>query len=110
MGSVGPKTEEGRPGMRDDTSVIALVSGARHGDKLAWSVLVERYAPLVWSICRRHGLSRSDADDVGQTLWLRLVEHLQFLRDPAALPGWIATTTRRGCLLVLRAARWVEPA
>jgi RNA polymerase sigma factor (sigma-70 family) len=91
--------------MRDDPTVIALVSRAGDGDRAAWDQLVERYAPLVWSICRQFRLSRVDADDVGQGVWLRLVEHLPTLREPAALPGWIATSTRRECLRVLRDGR-----
>jgi RNA polymerase sigma factor (sigma-70 family) len=88
--------------MRDDPTVIALVTRAHNGDKTAWDQLVERYAPLVWSICRRYRLSRPDIDDVGQGVWLRLVEHLPKLRDPAALPGWLVTTTSRECLRVVR--------
>ncbi len=88
--------------MRDDPTVIALVQRANDGDAAAWDELVERYAPLVWSICRRYRLDRPDADDVGQGVWLRLVEQLPLLRDPAALPGWLATTTARECLRVRR--------
>jgi RNA polymerase sigma factor (sigma-70 family) len=88
--------------MRDDPAVIDLVSRANNGDAAAWDQLVERYAPLVWSICRRYRLSRPDADDVGQGVWLRLVEYLPALREPAAVPGWLATTTHRECLRVLR--------
>jgi RNA polymerase sigma factor (sigma-70 family) len=91
--------------MRDDLTVIDLVTRANNGDKSAWDQLVERFAPLVWSICRRYQLGRPDADDVGQGVWLRLVEHLPALRDPAALPGWLATTTQRECLRVLRAGQ-----
>ena len=91
--------------MRDDPSVVALVARAREGDKRAWDEIVERYAPLVWSICLRHRLSEHDAADVGQTVWLRLVEQLRVLREPAALAGWLATTTRRESLRVLRASR-----
>ena len=90
--------------MRGDPVVTDLVIRARNGDKQAWDALVERYAPLIWSICRRHRLGGADADDVGQSVWLQLVEHLGTLRDPAALPGWLATTTRRECGRVLRAA------
>ena len=36
--------------MRDDPSVIRLVERARDGDQHAWNELVERYAPLVWSV------------------------------------------------------------
>jgi RNA polymerase sigma factor (sigma-70 family) len=95
--------------MRDDPDVVAMVTAARDGDKDAWNWLVDRYAPLVWSICRRYGLSSSDAEDVGQNVWLRLVEHLAKIREPAALPGWIVTTTRRECLRLLRLAQRVEP-
>jgi len=91
--------------MRDDSVVTDLVIRARHGDQRAWDALVERYAPLVWSIGRRYQLGRADTDDVGQTVWLRLIAQLDALRDPAALAGWIATTTRRECGKVRRAAR-----
>ena len=88
-----------------DSSVRDLVARARNGDKQAWDALVERYAPLIWSICRRHRLGHADADDVGQSVWLRLVDQLNRVREPAALPGWIATTTRRECVRVLSAAQ-----
>ena len=89
----------------DDVPVTALVTRARNGDKQAWDELVDRYAPLIWSICRRYRLRRADADDVGQGVWLRLVDQLGSLRDPAALPGWLATTTQRECGRVLRVSR-----
>jgi RNA polymerase sigma factor (sigma-70 family) len=89
--------------MRDDPSVNLLVTRARAGDQQAWNVLVERYAPLVWSICRRYDLGGADASDAGQNVWLRLVDQLGNIRDPAALPGWLATTARRECNRVLRA-------
>jgi RNA polymerase sigma factor (sigma-70 family) len=91
--------------MRDDPSVILLVGRAAGGDQEAWNELIERYAPLVWSICVRYGLGRDDIDDVGQSVWVQLVEHIGRLRDAAALPGWLATTTRHECLRILRAAR-----
>jgi RNA polymerase sigma factor (sigma-70 family) len=96
---------EDRTAMRDDPPVARLVTRARDGDKAAWDAIVDRYAPLIWSICRRYQLDRPDADDVGQSVWLRLVDQLAFIREPAALPGWIATTTRRECGRVVTAAR-----
>jgi len=91
--------------MRDDPSVTALVLRVRDGDQAAWDELIERYSPLVWSICVRYQLARHDIDDVGQSVWLLLVEQIGRLREPAALPGWLATTTRHECLRILRAAR-----
>jgi RNA polymerase sigma factor (sigma-70 family) len=89
--------------VRDDPTVTALVTRADEGDQSAWDEIVERYAPLVWSICRRYRLDRADTDDVAQNVWLRLVEQLSALREPAALPGWLATTTQRECYRVRRA-------
>ena len=88
-----------------EPTVTDLVARAKDGDKQAWDALVERYAPLIWSICRRHRLSRADADDVGQSVWLRLLRPAGPGRDPAALPGWLATTVRRECLRVLCTAQ-----
>lgn len=91
--------------VRNDPVVMELVIRARDGDQHARDALVERYAPLIWSICRRHRLGDADAKDVGQTVWLQLVNQWSAIRDPAALPGWLATVARRECVRVLRAAR-----
>src|SRR5215472_8961903 len=88
--------------MRDDPDVVTLVTRAAGGEAAAWNELVERYAPMVWSICTRYRLSSQDVEDVGQNVWLRLVEQIRNLREPAALPGWLATTAQRECLRVLR--------
>jgi RNA polymerase sigma factor (sigma-70 family) len=85
--------------------VTDLVDRARSGDSAAWDALVDRYAPLIWSVCRKHQLGRADADDVAQSVWLYLVDRLDQIRDAAALPGWLATTTRRECWRVMRTSR-----
>jgi RNA polymerase sigma factor (sigma-70 family) len=100
------------PSLTDDTDrrcngpvVTDLVTRARNGDRQAWDALVDRYAPLIWSICRRHRLGDADAGDVGQSVWLKPADQPGTLRDPAGLPGWLATTTRRECGRIVRAAR-----
>ena len=90
---------------REDPVVVALVTRARNGDRQAWDALVERYAPLIWSICRRHQLGGADAEDVGQSVWLKLADQLDRIRDPASLPGWLATRTWRECGRILRDTR-----
>ena len=96
--------------MRDDPSLTRLVTSARAGDNEAWDALVERYAPLIWSICRRYRLTEAEAADVGQNVWLYLVGQLDKLRDPAALAGWLVTTTQRECGRALRTARGPQAA
>src|SRR6202043_737505 len=74
----------------------------------AWHELVDRYAPLVYTICTRYRLSNHDIEDVGQNVWLLLVDQLGKLREPAASPGWLAPTPARGCLRVVAAANTAE--
>jgi len=89
----------------DDDLQVALVTRAAEGDPVAWDEIVDRYAPLVWSICHRFQLSDQDIEDVAQNVWLVLAAQCGRLRDPAALPGWLATTTRRECLRAVTAAQ-----
>jgi len=98
-------TRTGADPVRDNPVIIDLVTRAAKGDKHAWDALVERFIPLIWSICRSYRLGDADAEDVGQNVWLQLVDQLDKIRDPAALPGWLATVTRRECLRVLGATQ-----
>jgi RNA polymerase sigma factor (sigma-70 family) len=84
------------------TSLTSLVERVRGGDVTAWNALVDRFAGLVWSVARRHRLSASDAADVSQTTWLRLVEHIDRIQDPERVGGWLATTARHEALRVIR--------
>jgi RNA polymerase sigma factor (sigma-70 family) len=97
-----------RPVM-DDQTTAELVDAARAGDAEAWNDLVRRFLPLVRGVINRVRLSPADAADVNQTVWLRLVEHLDDLREPRALPGWLATTARREALRAIDAKRRVIP-
>ena len=93
----------------DDQTTAELVHAARAGDAEAWNDLVRRFLPLVRAVINRVRLSPADAADVNQTVWLRLVEHLDDLREPRALPGWLATTARREALRAIDAKRRVIP-
>lgn len=85
-----------------DVDVADLVRAAGAGDQDAWNSLVGRYSGLVWHVARGHRLGEADANDVAQTVWLRLVESLPKLREPAAIGGWLATTARNESLRLLR--------
>jgi RNA polymerase sigma factor (sigma-70 family) len=99
-----------RGGFPLDNETATLLEGARHGDQAAWDQLVARFNGLVWSIARGYRLDAADAHDVVQMTWLRLVENLNRISDPERLAGWLATTTRRECLQLLRKVRRDRPA
>ena len=85
--------------------MVALLTRANDGDQQAWNAIVDRYTNLLWSVARGHRLGTADAADVVQTTWLRLVEHLQEIREPDRLTAWLITTARRESLRLVGIAR-----
>jgi RNA polymerase sigma factor (sigma-70 family) len=83
-------------------AAAALVRRARSGDERAWARLVAEYERLLWAVARAHRLSEQDAADAVQAAWVKLVEHLDDLHEPSRVGAWLATTTRRECLRLLR--------
>jgi RNA polymerase sigma factor (sigma-70 family) len=88
--------------MDHDSPVAPLLEAAARGSESAWHRIVERYTALVRSVCHGHGIRGADAEDVAGSVWLRLVANLAGIREPEALPGWLRTTTRHECLMLLR--------
>lgn len=82
-----------------DTAVVAgLVRGAAAGDRHSWERLVDQFARLIWSITADFKLTESDAADVTQTTWLRLLEHIDRIEYPDRVGSWLAATARNECL------------
>jgi len=84
-------------------SLTELVRAASAGDDHAWDEIVARFGALLWGVARSYRLDTATAGDVVQSTWLRLVESLDRIAEPEALPGWLLTTCRREALRVLRA-------
>jgi RNA polymerase sigma factor (sigma-70 family) len=82
--------------------VVREVREAAAGDGEAWNALVRRFGGLVWAVCRAHRLDRATAEDVAQVVWIRLVEQVGSIREPERVGSWLATTTRRECLRVMK--------
>lgn len=80
-----------------------LVKLARDGDQSAKASLVDKLQRLVWHTIAEFGMSREDRQDVYAATFARLFEHLDTIRDPERLPGWIATTARNEAHTLLRA-------
>ena len=96
--------------MTDTFSATAtLLARAAQGDQGAWNDLVAEHSRLLWSVARSFRLDAADANDVVQTTWLRLLEHLDRIEDPSRLIGWWVTTARREAMRVLRRAGRERP-
>ena len=86
-----------------------LMERAAAGDQLAWRELVDRNSAVVWAAARAYSPTVTDAEDVCQATWLLLAEKLGSVRDPRALPGWLATTARREAVRLSKARRRESP-
>ncbi|HTU07727.1 MAG TPA: sigma-70 family RNA polymerase sigma factor [Trebonia sp.] len=82
----------------DDSDITAVVRRAGSGDMRAWDLLVHQYGRLIWSITARFKLIESDAADVVQTTWMRLIEHIDRIEQPDRIGSWLASTARNECL------------
>lgn len=61
----------------------------------AWDALIERYAPLIYTVARQAGASSQDIEDVFQDVCILLYDHLVDLRNTLRLSSWLITVTRR---------------
>jgi RNA polymerase sigma factor (sigma-70 family) len=94
---------------QDALDIAWLVRRAADGDRWAWERLVDQYARLIWAMTRDFKLAESDAADVYQLTWLRLLEHIDRLRQPARVGSWLAATARHECLRNVAARNKVVP-
>jgi RNA polymerase sigma factor (sigma-70 family) len=92
------------------SETASLLARAAQGDQRAWDALVAEHSRLLWAVARSFRLDAADANDVVQTTWLRLVEHLDRIEDPRRLVGWLVTTARREAMRVLRRTGRERPA
>jgi RNA polymerase sigma factor (sigma-70 family) len=88
----------------DTPDIAGLVRGAAAGDRRAWERLVDQYARLIWAITAEFKLMESDAADIAQTTWLRLLEHIDRIEYPDRVGSWPATA-RNECLRSLAARK-----
>lgn len=87
-----------------------LVARCRAGDQQAWAELVDRFSRYVYAISvQAFRLSDADAEDVFQEVFARAYQHLDGLRDDAAVRPWLAQLTRRLCIDRLRASSRERP-
>ncbi len=106
-----PRSATASQGRADRRARIgALLDAARKGNDDALGQIVTELSPMLWQVARATGLSSAETEDVLQTVWLRLLSHLDGIRAPTALISWLVVTTRREAWRVRAAGRRQLPA
>ncbi len=83
---------------------LHLAERAAAGETLARRALLDRYLPLIYSVCVRSGLNRTDAQDVSQECVIKLLRFLPQYRGEAKLSTWIYTLCKRAVADYYRAS------
>jgi RNA polymerase sigma factor (sigma-70 family) len=76
---------------------VRLVSECLSGSEEAWSLLIEKYKALIYSIPVKYGLPPQEAADVFQATCVELLVRLPELREPRALPKWLMQVAHHQC-------------
>ena len=74
-----------------------LVRQCLSGSEEAWSLLIEKYKALIYSIPVKYGLPPQEAADVFQATCVELLARLPELREPRALPKWLIQVAHHEC-------------
>jgi RNA polymerase sigma factor (sigma-70 family) len=96
------KRRLGREADHGALELTDLVQRARLGEEQAWEGLVERLTPALRATARSYRLNAADVDDAVQTAWAAAVRHIDNIREPEAIAGWLLVTVRREALRILR--------
>lgn len=99
MSPVIAKTEKKPRNVLDDPR---LVKECLAGNEEAWSLLIDKYKALIYSIPVKYGLPFHEAADVFQSTCMELLTRLSELREPKALPKWLMQVAHHQCYRVKR--------
>jgi len=83
----------------DDTR---LVKECLAGNEDAWSLLIDKYKALIYSIPVKYGLPSHESADVFQSTCMELLTRLPELREPRALPKWLMQVAHHQCYRLKR--------
>jgi len=90
------------------TTLSALVTRCRNGEKKAWRELIDQVAPVVFAICRQLKLPREESFDVFGEVSYLLLKNLRRLRSGEKVLKYVATMTKREIFAQNRKSRLMK--
>lgn len=80
----------------------ALISACRENDRRAQKILYDRYAPLMFGVCRRYLKSAQDAEDVLVEAFYKVLTKLDQYQGKGSFEGWVRRIVVNEALMFLR--------
>lgn len=75
-----------------------LITSILSGDKSKYAILVEKYQPMVFRICRGFVDYKEDADDLSQDVFIKAYFALNSFNSKAAFSTWLYRITVNTCI------------
>lgn len=92
--------------MRDEEAVRRVLDGERE----AFRILVDRYAPVVFAVARRYCEDPAEAEDLAQEVFIRAYAGLEGFRGEAKFSSWLYRIATNRCRDHLRQREAMERA
>lgn len=99
---MSPATTKAPKKLPADWNDTRLVKECLSGNEEAWSLLIDKYKALIYSIPVKYNLSQQEAADVFQATCMELLVRLPQLREPRALPKWLMQVAHHECYRLKR--------
>ena len=82
-----------------------LARQAQEGDESAFSEIVRRYSPRVFSVASRFFRQRSSVEEAAQEVFLKAFTQLKSFEGRGSMEGWLTRIATNTCLNILRSAK-----
>ena len=82
-----------------------LARQAQEGDESAFSEIVRRYSPRVFSVASRFFRQRSSVEEAAQEVFLKVFTQLKSFEGRGSMEGWVTRIATNTCLNIIRSAK-----
>jgi len=89
-------------GCMDDREEIYIINRVKSGDREAFSLVVDRFSDMVYTICRRMLTVEADAEDAAQEVFVKVYRSIAGFKEKSKFSTWIYRITYNHCISVIR--------
>ena len=82
-----------------------LARQTQEGNEFAFSEIVRRYSPRVFSVASRFFRQRSSVEEAAQEVFLKAFTQLKSFEGRGSMEGWLTRIATNTCLNIIRSAK-----
>jgi len=86
----------------DDPEEISHINRVKAGDKEAFSLVLDKYSDMVYTICLRMLTVEADAADAAQEVFVKVYRSIASFREKSKFSTWVYRITYNHCISVIR--------